>query len=299
MKIIVLEGGESAERDVSLRSGKAVYDALLLAGYETELLELTTNLLPNSIIQYYDVAFPVLHGKYGEDGTLQQELDRLDIRYVGSGQEASRLCFNKDSYKKFLQTYDIVTPTGQIVNYDSFIESDLSKKPYILKPNDGGSSIDMLVARDPDLVTNDQLNHVFSVNPQMLYEELVEGVEITVAVVGNRALQVIEIIPPQGKEFDYENKYNGETQELCPAVNVSPDIQNQAQSLALKIHNLTKCRHYSRTDMIIRDNEIFVLETNTLPGMTEQSLVPKAAAAAGLAMPELVSELVQLASPKE
>jgi D-alanine-D-alanine ligase len=130
----------------------------------------------------------------------------------------------------------------------------------------------------------------------MLLEQLVEGVEIAVPVLDNHALPVIEIIPPSGGEFDYENKYNGASQELCPPQHVTQSVQHRAQQLAEKIHSLCGCRDYSRTDMIVRpDGSLTVLETNTIPGMTEQSLFPKAAAVAGLSMAELCTQLVELA----
>ena len=130
----------------------------------------------------------------------------------------------------------------------------------------------------------------------MLLEELVEGIEITVAVVGDQALPVIEIIPPEAGEFDYENKYNGRSQELCPPEHVAEDIQAEARDLALRTHNLTGCRDFSRTDMILTPlGELWILETNTIPGMTDQSLLPKAAAAAGIPMPLLCDRLVQMA----
>ena len=132
----------------------------------------------------------------------------------------------------------------------------------------------------------------------MLIEELIEGMEATVAILGGEALPVIEIIPPSNEEFDYANKYNGKAQELCPPVNIAQPQQQEAQRLALAIHRSTGCSGMSRTDIMIRNSEMFVLETNTIPGMTDQSLLPKAAATAGIGMPELVNILLAAAFKK-
>jgi D-alanine--D-alanine ligase len=296
IRVAVLAGGTSDERAVSLQSGMVVCEKLTDAGYSTNLVDITDTDLSGYNLNTYDVAFPVLHGKFGEDGAIQKQLEALNIRYVGSDSAASSLCFDKDIYRKFLATQGIPLPVGNLVNEIAFWDSELSKKPFVLKPFDGGSSIDMLIIHDPSQLSKDTVSDVFTRHEQLLLEELIEGVEITVGVLDSNALPVIEIIPPEGKEFDYENKYNGATQELCPPKNLSQEVQQAAQQLAAQIHHLTNCRHYSRTDMIVRpDDSLVVLETNTLPGMTNESLFPKAASVSGLPMEQLVDTLVQLA----
>ncbi|MDB5184758.1 MAG: ddl [Candidatus Saccharibacteria bacterium] len=298
-RILILAGGISDEREVSLRSGKAVYDAL--ANNRKFLVTLIdyNGLFEPSLFKDYDVVFSVLHGRGGEDGSLQAQLELLDVTFVGTDAQASSLCFDKIQYKSFLMSHDLPTPGGEIVDVDSFWTSEYISSPFVLKPNDGGSSIDTLLVHDTSLIDKSVVKDLFSRHDTMLVEMLIEGDEITVAVINDQALPVIEIIPPGEAEFDYENKYNGKTQELCPPKNVSQELQTKSQILAEEIHILCGCRDYSRTDMIIRGQEIWVLETNTLPGMTTQSLLPKAAATVGINMASLTSLLVEAACQRQ
>lgn len=296
MHILVLYGGESTEREVSLRSGAAVISALRQNGhnvtaYDTrDGLDGIAPLLPG-----IDVVFPVLHGKGGEDGTVQEIIESHNISFVGTGSEASRLCIDKVASKKLLEDYGIPTPAWEVVDAEGFRESLLSKKPYVLKAIDGGSSIDTLIVRTS--TPQPETPQLFDRYKTLLLEELIEGVELTVAILGDEALPVVEIIPPQDMEFDYENKYNGASQELCPPQHISQPLQEQAQSLAEQIHAACGARHLSRVDMMISPKgELYVLEINTIPGLTEESLFPKAAAASGLAMTDLVEKLVKMAA---
>jgi D-alanine-D-alanine ligase len=296
--VIVLSGGTSDEREVSLRSGSAVAAALQAAGHTVSTLDPADGLEPRlEELKSADVVFPVLHGLGGEDGVLQKQLDEWGLCYVGTGAEASALCFDKWQFKQLMQGHDLPNPVGELVDEAAFRSSALTAAPYVLKPNDGGSSVDTIIKRaetpDPHAPV---IHDLFERHGKMLLEELVSGTEITVAVLGERALPVIEIIPPPSGEFDYENKYNGASQELCPPKNVEVPIQERAQQLALQVHQLAGCRDFSRTDfMIDSDGQLYILETNTIPGMTNQSLFPKAAAAAGLSFERLVDELVQMA----
>jgi len=296
-QVIVLAGGVSGERQVSLRSGAAVADALKSKGYVVTIIDPVDNLgAHRAEIERADVVFPVLHGSGGEDGDLQALLDAWGVRYVGSAEDTSRLCFDKVAYKTFLRRHGIPLAKGEVVNQHDFWQSKLIMKPFVLKPFDGGSSLDTHIIRDVKNVPLAAINASFAAHNVMLLEELIDGVEITVAVIGAQAMPVVEIIPPASGEFDYENKYNGKTQELCPPKNVPAASQKTARELAERIHRLCGCRDLSRTDMICRvDGSLVVLETNTLPGMTDQSLLPKAAAQNGLPMPELVDYLVKQA----
>jgi D-alanine-D-alanine ligase len=294
MNVLVLLGGTSGEREVSLRSGAAVSEALVQAGHSVEQYDPANGykgLKP--FAGKVDAVMPILHGQGGEDGVLQAELDKLGFKYLGADAKVSALCFDKAEFKKILNKLSILTPRGQVVSKAEFLESDLRNAPFVLKPIDGGSTIDTYIIRDPDSVKVDLA--VFDRHPAMLLEELIEGDEITVPVLGTKALPVIEIIPPEGKEFDFENKYNGATQELCPAVNITPENQTKAQDLAEKIHTAAGVRHLSRTDIIIdKNNNHYILELNTIPGLTAQSLFPKAANAAGYTMSQLVDKFLQL-----
>lgn len=301
--VCVLSGGNGDEREVSLRSGRAVGAALEQAGYRVTILDGKDS--PNELLAMLkqkhdiDVVFSVLHGKEGEDGMFDGFLDPFIVPYVGGG---SQECFVKTIYREILAENHLPIAAGETVSKlahssrPTLEESRFSKKPFVLKPFDSGSSIDTFIIRDVANAPMEKMKETLRRRKHMLIEELVEGTEITVGVLGNQALTPIEIIPPAGSEFDYENKYNGATRELCPPEHVSAAAQQAAGKLAVQIHQLLKCRHYSRTDMIVRsDDSIVVLETNTLPGMTDQSLFPKAAAASGISMPELCDRLVQMA----
>jgi len=294
MKVLVLLGGSSNEREVSLRSGKAVSGALRQAGHE--VLEYDPAEGYEGLRQFVgkvDCVFPILHGVGGEDGTIQEELEKLKFKYLGSDSKVSQLCFNKTELKKILDKSSILTPRWEVVDEESIVKSEIISRPYVLKPIGGGSSIDVTIVRDLHQQLYDPI--VFKRYRSMLLEELIEGTEITVAVLGKTALPVVEVIPPQGQEFDYENKYNGAAQELCPPKNVSAEKQAEAQRLSEKIHIQLGVRHLSRTDfMIDASGRLFVLDINTMPGLTDQSLFPKAARRAGLNMEELAQKLSEL-----
>ncbi len=296
-KVIVLAGGTSDEREISLKSGAAVARALKTAGYQVDTLDPADgldNILPR--LQEADVVFPALHGKGGEDGTVQKLLEEHGIRYVGPDSQASELCFDKARYTELLHQNGLPAPDTELVKYQEYWRSQLRQKPFALKPNDGGSSIDTFIVRDVANADEAAIKEAFERHGILLLQELIEGDEITIAMLGDEPLPAIEIIPPEGGEFDYENKYNGQTRELCPPEHVSQDAQKQAQQLALEIHRLTGCRDMERTDiMVAPSGELYVLETNTIPGLTDESLLPKAAGKAGYDMPALCDKLVQMA----
>ncbi len=295
MKVLVLGGGDSDERVISLRSAAAVAAALQRGGHEVTEYDTANGLKGlEAAVQNVDVVFPVLHGKNGEDGVVQKALETTNVSFVGSGSAASQLCFDKAKFKELLQQNGIQTPTGGLVGKD-FLQSEQSMRPFVLKPNDGGSSIDTYIVRKPNgrSVVDPS---VFDRHETMLYEELITGKEITIALLDGKALPVIEIVPPASGEFDYDNKYNGKTQELCPPQSVPEQLQAQASRLSEQVQAVSGARHFARVDiMISASNELYVLELNTIPGMTDQSLFPKAASTAGIAMQELVDRLVKMA----
>lgn len=296
MKVAVLYGGISPERDVSLRSGKSVYDAAVEAGYDTELVDVTS--LVSALVdtfKRYDVVLPILHGIGGEDGQIQTILEKSGVAYLGSDSNVSHTCFFKDLSRKALTEAGIRMPEGGLVTYEEYQHSMLSFVPHVVKPNDGGSSIDTLVVKKPG--ESKSIKELFDKHGRMIVEELVDGIELTVPLIDGLDLLPIEIIPPVGGEFDYDNKYNGKTQELCPPKNISAEKQAEAVELAKKVHESMGCRHISRTDMILTsEGELVVLETNTIPGLTGQSLVPKAAAQAGMSMKDLVDHFIKISS---
>ncbi len=298
--VIVLAGGVSDERKVSLRSGEAVSDALKEADHVVSILDPAEGLDEQlTSLQLADVIFPALHGKGGEDGTVQRFLEDHSLRYVGSDAEASEKCYFKDRYPELLASQGVQIPDAQLVNYDEFKESPLAQAPYVLKPNDGGSSIDTFVVRDPAVANAPLIEQAFSRHDKLLLQKLISGQEITVSILLDEVLPVIEIVPPNGQEFNYENKYNGATRELCPPVSVPADVQKAAQKLALSVHRAMGCRDLSRSDFMIGvDGTLFLIDINTIPGLTPQSLLPKAAAVAGYDMPKVCDCLVNTAQQR-
>ena len=294
MKILVLLGGDSPEREVSLRSGKAVAEALTANRHQ--VFEYDPAKGYDGLADFVgkvDCVFPILHGINGEDGRVQEQLEKYGFKYLGASPAVSSLCFDKVTFKEELKKFDIPTPTYEVVTKESFAKSPLIAKAYILKPVEGGSTIDCLIIRDPQKQSID--SKIFEKYPKMLLEELIDGDEITVPVLDKGALPVIEIIPRAGEEFDYEHKYDGSSQELCPPVNISMAQQQQAQKTAELIHTRLSVRHLSRTDIIIdKDDVQWVLELNTIPGLTPQSLYPKSAQVAGYSMEDLVQKFLDM-----
>ena len=242
-----------------------------------------------------DVALPMIPGVSGEDGQIQRVLERAKIPYLGGDVETSELCFNKARFVELLRKHDITVPAGEVVDAQSFTKSKLTRAPFVLKPIADGSTIGVMIVRQLPY-DEGKARQLFDQYGKMLLEELIEGVEVTVPVLGDKALPVIEIIPPGGEEFDFENKYNGKSQELIPPPHVDAATQRRVQELAERVHKLAGLRHLSRTDMIIdRHGVPYVLETNTIPGLTSQSLFPKAAKVAGYSWPQLIAKFVELA----
>lgn len=292
----MIYGGNSSERDISLMSGTAVGDALQQAGHSVTFFDPASGVHDLAdIATSIDVVFPILHGKGGEDGIIQKVLEQLAVPFVGSDSLVSAACFDK--WQTIQNAADITFPECELVSVETIKDTELLNVPYVIKPRAEGSSVDTFIVKNPNEFSIDSLRDVFSkYNNELLISKYIKGTEITVAVLNGTALPVIEIMPPEGQEFDFINKYNGATKELCPPVNVSKELQIQAQRIAEQLHKSMGCRHFSRTDMIIDENgTIFTLEINTLPGMTNQSLFPLAASVAGYTMPQLVDTLVQSA----
>lgn len=296
-QIIILSGGDSPEREISLQSGVSVANALQTAGHTVKILDPQNGLKPLlNDLKRCDVVFPALHGQGGEDGVTQKFLEKHKIPFVGSGSKASELCFDKYAYIESLDKEDVFMPLSAKIDKKHFGQTSIIEKPFVLKPIRGGSSIDTLIFRNPSNLDGEAINSALDKYKIMLIQELVIGTEITVAVLGDEALPVVEIIPPEGGEFDFENKYNGLTKEICPPISINLGLQHAAQSLALTVHKFMNCRDLSRTDIIVTpDGQLFVLETNTMPGLTDQSLLPRSAAEHGLSMPELCDKLVKFA----
>ncbi len=306
-KVAVILGGRSAEREISLRTGHQVGLALRRKGHDVFELDLDDRLVPSLERNRPDVAFIALHGRYGEDGCLQGLLEIMGIPYVGSGVLASALAMNKLMAKRLFGLEGLTCPRGVGVTRRDLAREgleaigrragDLYGYPLIVKPNKQGSTIGLTLVKEPDAFAG-AIERAFGYDDEVVIEEYVKGTEVTVAVLGNtelRALPIIEIVPATGL-YDYEAKYTkGMSEHIIPA-RISSVACELAREIALRAHAALGCRGVSRSDMIIGPGDRpYLLEVNTIPGMTETSLVPDAARAAGIDFPELVDMLVALA----
>jgi D-alanine-D-alanine ligase len=344
IRVAVLMGGRSSERAVSLSTGMMILHALdpekysafpvdtalfsagsvpqiesgdqrqiaALSQAETALKELgsvaaVTELLHNGTVAKPDVAFIALHGKYGEDGTVQGLLELAGIPYTGSGVLASALAMDKVMAKKMLAYEGVpVLPAVDIASSGDLETRDIAAEvaelgyPVIVKPSRQGSTIGMMRVDSPEALA-EAIDTALEYDSQLMIEKFVVGTEITVGVIGNdnlRVLPLVEIVP-SGGFYDYEAKYTpGATEEIVPA-RIPEDAAEEARRIALLSHRALGCRGMSRVDFIISEGRHYVLEVNTIPGMTPTSLLPRAAQAAGIAFPDLLDKLISLALEDE
>ncbi len=299
----LIAGGKSDEREVSLNGAAGVEKELDVNKYDVVRYDPATDLEAIARdAENIDVAFVLLHGLFGEDGTIQGFLDLLDIPYQGAGVLGSALAMNKNLAKILyrlngLLVADWVMAEREDIEAPQRIFEQLNL-PYVVKPVKQGSSIGMTIVREKEALS-EALDLAFKHDDEVMVEEYIKGREITVGVIGNEelsALPLVEIIPDSRFDFfDYEAKYMaGASEEICPA-EVSEEIRDKAQAYAIAAHRTLQLRGYSRTDMIVNESGIFVLETNTIPGMTPTSLLPQAAAKGGLPFPLLLDKLIELA----
>jgi D-alanine-D-alanine ligase len=317
-RVAVLRGGPSEEYEVSMNTGKNVLEALNSLGYLTKDIVITKKgeWLDNGVVrtqdqalEAIDVAFIALHGAFGEDGKLQRILQRKSISFTGSGALASATAFNKELTKKFVAKHGILTPKHVVLRGDGLwsvnhqindVYKDLGTELFI-KPISSGSSV------GASLVTNQEqleglLDDMLRTYGEVLIEEFIKGREATVGVLQNfrnqdlYVLPPIEIIPPsEASFFNKEVKYNGTTAEICPG-NFSYSEKERMAEIASAVHKTIGCDHYSRSDFLLRNDKIYFLEVNTLPGLTNESLYPKAARAVGLEFNDLIQHLVETAT---
>lgn len=302
LTIALLSGGISSEREVSLNSGDQVFEALDKDKYDVIRYDPKTD-LPRLVTDAakIDAALVILHGPYGEDGTVQGLLELLNIPYQGSGVLGSAVAMNKQVSKQLYRLAGLPVPPYLVLkDGDPLKPDDIAARlgtPLVIKPVVGGSSVGMSIIKSTDLL-QDAVETALKYDRAVLIEEFIEGIELTGGVLGNdrpEALPLIEIVPGDNYEFfDYEAKYTpGATKEICPA-RIDDALTATARSYAVAAHEALYCKGYSRTDMILRGKEVFVLETNTIPGMTATSLLPQAAAAAGLSFSQLMDRLIEL-----
>jgi D-alanine-D-alanine ligase len=297
-RVAVLMGGWGEEREVSMRTGEAVARALSRQGHEVHRVLAGPGLDRTLRSLSVDAAFLALHGRMGEDGRVQGLLEVLAIPYTGSGVLASALAMNKPMAKKVLRFHNIPTPQSYTVSPASLdraaeIHGDMGF-PAVVKPASSGSSCGLSVVHEaPELPAS--LREAWRFSREALVERYIRGREITVGILGDSVLGSCEVVPP-GDVFDYDGKYRGGSRYHLPA-RVSPTRLCNLESLALAAHRALGCRGYTRVDLIASDEvNDFVLEVNTLPGMTQTSLLPKIAKAAGLSFDDLVEAILERAA---
>ncbi len=307
--VVVLAGGLSHERDVSLRSGRRVADALRAVDVDVEVLDADASMLPTLLADRPSVVFPTLHGAAGEDGAVRDVLDLLDIPYVGAKPSACRIAFDKPAAKSAVLHAGLHTPQSVALPHATFrdlgagsvlsaIVSHLGL-PLFVKPARGGSALGAEVVRTAEELPHAMVN-CFAYGDTALVERFVQGTEIAISVVdtgdGPVALPAVEIVP-DGGVYDYAARYTaGQTEFFVPA-RLSPTAADAATRAALHAHRVLGLRDVSRTDLIIDEHEVpWFLEVNVAPGLTETSLLPQAVAAAGLDLGELYRDLLVVAA---
>ena len=292
-RIAVLMGGLSAEREVSLKTGQAVLKALLENGCDAVGVDVGHD-LPGQLREAgADVAFICLHGRYGEDGTVQGLLEMMQIPYTGSGVMASSMAMDKVVTKQILLYHEISTP-GFLVyraGEDRAAFLDCCRHfPLVVKPSREGSTIGISIVRDRSQLEAG-LAAALRYDDHVLIEDFIQGDEVTVSVLNNRPLPIIKIVPKSGF-YDYTSKYTaGQTEYLLPAP-LEAVLYTRLQDVSVAACRALSCRGVARVDFMVREREFFCLEVNTIPGMTATSLLPKAAAAAGISFNELVMQIL-------
>jgi D-alanine-D-alanine ligase len=300
-RIGVLMGGVSPEREISLRTGQAIAKALRERGYDVYPIDVGYDIAHRLISQRIGIAFIALHGRFGEDGTIQGMLEMMRIPYTGSGVLASALSMDKIMSKRIFATQSIPTPASHVLHLGEDPSQALEKLdfpfPIVVKPASEGSTIGITIVRDRAGLPQ-AIEHARRYDHRLLLEEYIQGKEITLSVLNGQPLPVIEIAP-KGGFYDYRAKYTkGETEYIIPP-RIAPKVQKEAERVGLEAYNSLGCEGCARVDMMADEKGgVFVLEVNSMPGMTETSLVPKAARFAGIDFPELVERILEKASLK-
>lgn len=305
MKVAVLYGGVSKEREVSLSSGKGIIEALEQKGHDVIGIDFHPERLEEIINLDVDCVFIGLHGKFGEDGRIQGLLDMLEIPYVGSGVLASALAMDKAKAKQIFSMHNI--PVAKGISYPVSEDTDIAtlaeeinsefQPPFVIKPNREGSTLGLTIVTEPSQVAQ-AVKLAAESDDHILVEDFVKGTELTVAVLGvkgkEKALPIIEIVP-KNEYYDYESKYAaGGSEHIIPA-RINDDVAEQIQKYAVLAHQVLNCEVYSRVDFILDETGIpYILEVNTLPGMTPTSLFPDTAKTIGLNYNDMIEEFIQL-----
>lgn len=310
MKVAVLKGGRSLERGVSLRSGARVEDALERLGHQVLPIDVGPDLVKRLVAERPEVAFVAMHGVGGEDGTVQELLEILGIPFTGPGAAACARCMDKVRAKDAIDEagretpYGLKTPDWFAFNQTAFREFGAADAlgrleetlgfPLVVKPSRGGSSLGVKFARSPEEIPQ-ALVSAFSYDDRVLLERFVDGRELAVSVLGDEPLPVVEAILLQGDRYDFEARYEiGRTRFVCPA-ELSGEEERAVTEVALATYRALGCTGFARIDLILGEEGPWVLEANAIPGLTDTSLLPQAAEAAGLSFEQLVGRILDLA----
>lgn len=296
MRMLLITGGDSSEREVSLNSATNVKQALEENDHQVLLYDLRQGYDPIiEISKQYDVLFPVLHGEEGEGGKLHEFLSKINKPIVGTrNYKGLREAWYKIPFKEYCNKNGIKTPKWKIVrSRQDILDFGL---PCVLKASNGGSSREVAIIKTKADLNNRDSKRILNTETDLFVEEYLAGTEVTVGVLKSIALPIIEIIPPSGEFFSYENKYTGRTQEIPFAPSLEIKLQERIQKITLKIHRDFDLGSYSRTDFMVYKNIPYAIDVNTIPGLTSESLMPKAAKAAGMSFGEFLGILLKNAT---
>jgi D-alanine-D-alanine ligase len=296
-RVGVVMGGRSHEREISLKTGRAILKALEEGGYQAVGIEVSADIVSRLSAVEIAVAFIALHGRWGEDGTVQGLLELLRIPYTGSGVLASALAMNKIKAKEIFRYHGIPTPEFITLPEGKEVAEPPFPPPWVVKPASEGSTIGIDIVMDRAGLAG-AVSRARGYDQEVLVERFMSGKELTVGILKGEPLPVIEIAPKQGF-YDYQAKYTpGMTEYLCPA-RITDEQRDQVQHWGLAAYHALGCSGCARTDLFLNGKgEVFVIEVNTVPGMTETSLVPKAAAHVGISFNRLVEIILEEASVK-
>jgi len=298
MKVGVIAGGISSEREVSLRSGQAVFNALKELGFNAVFIDAGKDLCEKIKEEKIEVAFLVLHGGWGENGAVQGMLEVIGIPYTGSGVLSSALAMDKEATKKIFIYHGIPVPPFKVVYKKEYFSLSFNLEPLsfplVVKPAEEGSSVGVNIVKN-EVELKSALESAFQYGERAILEKFIEGREIHIGVLGDKALGGVEVRPKKGF-YDYEAKYTkGLTEYILPP-EIDKDLYEKLKDLGLKAHKALGCKGGTRVDMIVDNNgNPYVLEVNTIPGMTETSLLPKISQLSGYDFKGLVKEILELA----
>lgn len=295
LKILILTGGDSSERKISFISARNVKKSLIEGGHKAKIYDLRSGYNPiKKLAEKFDILFPVLHGDEGEGGKLHKFISKIDKPIAGTrNYKGMESAWYKIPFKKYSDKNGILTPSWKLVkNKKEVLDFGF---PCVLKASNSGSSREVVVLHSKRDLNSYAFKKLIKLNVPIFVEKYVEGAEVTAGILNNKALPLIEIIPPLGQWFSYKNKYSSATKEIPFAPSLSKSRQEKLQKIALEIHKHFNLGSYSRIDFMVDKENIYAIEVNTIPGLTPESLMPKAAKASGISFNEFLEILLKTA----